>query len=709
MLPLIKKGVFSKSILILSGIAWVMMFCIVSGVLAQSLKNESGSAVSKTEDTSLATIVVTAQKRDEDAQKVPISMSVLPEMEISDAGMKDLKDLTLFTPNVYAKQSVNQNMLIIRGVSSHNVVLNTPAGLFVDGINYPMTFMQNPNLVDIERVEVLRGPQGTLYGRNTLSGAVNIITKQPGNDFTGKVFVEPSFYDVPGSNPFKYRGGISLSGPAVENTLYWGGAFQMEKSDGYVENIYDGDDEVAKVEHLNGQGKLRWTPNETLSINLLVNGFKSDDGYGYTRYIDGVSASDPFEINWNGTNNHWKDDHNGQALDVSWTGKTFNITSITTRNDFDTDFIYDGEHGALNYPDQYWRFDNVAYSQELRFSSVDDKSPLEWIVGVFGYREEWDAHAEYFGSVIKTDWGTKGYAIFGQTTYTVLEKLHLTGGLRFDSMTSDGGQNNSNVAGRYEADIDHNEFLPKVSASYDVTSNAICYATVSRGMMAGGYDYAFATSSDTLTFDPEYSWNYELGLKMTWFGGKLKANAAVYHIDIKDKQVQEWLSDPAVRKTTNAAEASSTGFELEVEARPFEGWRFFGGFGYSDSKIDDWVSDEMSGGTYDYSGKQMPYAPDYTFNAGAQYMHHTGFFGRVDFMGVGQFFTNAKEEDSGKVDSYELVNMKVGYDSESYQIALWAKNVLGEDYILQKTYYIGGHTVQDGEGRSVGVTLTYRF
>lgn len=708
MLPLIKKGAFSKSILILSVSAWVMMFCIVSGVLAQSPKKESGSAVSKTEDTSLATIVVTAQKKEEDVQKIPISMSVLPEMEISDAGMKDLKDLTFFTPNVYAKQSTNQNMLIIRGVSSHNVILNTPAGLFVDGISYPMTFMQNPNLMDVERVEVLRGPQGTLYGSNTLSGAVNIITKQPGNDFTGKVFVEPSFYDVPGSNPFKYRGGISLSGPIVEDTLYWGGAFQMEKSDGYVENVYDGDDKAAKIDHLNGHGKLRWTPNEALSINLLINGFKSDDGYGYTRYIDGDSASDQFTINWNGAN-HWKDEHNGQALDVRWTGETFNITSITTRNDFFTDFVNDGEFGLLNYPDQYWQFDNVSYSQELRFSSVGDATPLEWSVGVYGFSQEWDAHAEYFGSVINTDWDTKGYAIFGQTTYTVLEKLHLTGGLRFDSMSSDGGQDNSNVAGRYEADIDHNEFLPKFSASYDVTSNAMCYATVSRGMMSGGYDYAFATSSDTLTFDPEFSWNYELGLKMTWFGGKLKANAAVYYIDIKDKQVAEWLSGPAVRKITNAAKASSRGLELEVEAQPAKGWRIFSGFGYADAKIDDWVSDETTGGTYDYNGKKLTFAPEYTFNAGVQYMHHTGLFGRIDFMGVGEFYTDAKNEESNAVDHYELVNMKIGYETESYQIALWVKNILDEDYILSKSYYIGGNIVQDGEGRSIGMTLSYHF
>ena len=149
----------------------------------------------------LEEITVTAEKREQNIQNVPISMSVFDDIAIENAGINDITEMTYYAPNLYSKQNINNKMVIMRGISSHNVVLNTPVGLFVDDINYPMTFMQNPDLIDVERIEILRGPQGTLYGRNTEAGAIKIITKKPDNDFRGKVFLETGIYDTPYRNP----------------------------------------------------------------------------------------------------------------------------------------------------------------------------------------------------------------------------------------------------------------------------------------------------------------------------------------------------------------------------------------------------------------------------------------------------------------------------------------------------------------------------
>ena len=370
----------------------------------------------------LEEMVVTAQKREKNVQDVPISMDVFTGMQLEDAGIEDMTELTYFSPNLYSKQNINQNMVIIRGISSHNVVLNTPAGLFVDDINYPLTFMQNPDLLDIERVEILRGPQGTLYGRNTESGAINIITKQPDNELRGKVFGEYGIFDTSHGSPGFYRAGGSISGPMVRDKLFLGIAFQMEDSDGYVENVLNGDEKAAKVDHKTGQGTIRWTPTEQWDISLRLNGFKNDDGYGYLRYVDGPGQSDRHTINWDGAN-EWTDENNGQVLQVKYEGDAFNVISITARNDVETNFRNDGEFGPLPLPDQVFKFANTILSQELRISSPKNKGPFEWLAGLYGFKDENDVTAEFFGLARDTDFENKGYAVFGQSTYTFFERL----------------------------------------------------------------------------------------------------------------------------------------------------------------------------------------------------------------------------------------------------------------------------------------------
>ena len=661
---------------------------------------------SSLQDTSLESITVTAQKREENVQDVPISMSILSDMFINDAGIKDVTDLSFFTPNLYSQQVVNQNMMIIRGISSHSVALNTPVGLFVDDIGYPLMNMQNPDLLDIERVEVLRGPQGTLYGRNTEAGAVNIITKQPDNEVRGNVFVEPAFYDTPDQEIFSIRTGGSVSGPIVKDTLFFGVSCQYENSNGYTENIYNNDDKAAKIDHLNGHAKLRWKPSDPLDITMVLNGYENNDGFGYLRYIDGSAQSDRYKVNWDGSN-EWTDKNNGQALRINYSGTEYNLVSITTRNDYSTNFTYDGELGPTVYPDQVYMTEDTAYSQELRLSSADESRPLTWVAGVYGFTEEVDVLCEFFGSNYITNYEGDGFAVFGQGTYTLFDRFHLTAGLRYDYQEYEGEQTSSAIADPYGARFDHGEWLPKASISYDINASVMAYTTVARGMLAGGFDSAFASSSDTLTFKPEFTWNYETGLKTSWFDNRLTINAAVFYIDIENKQVQEYLNGGPLRYTTNAAKASSKGFELEMTARPAPGWQVFAGFGYADAQFEEWESEQTTGGTFDFEGKNLIHAPEYTFNAGVQYNHCSGFFGRVDVTGLGDYYTDAKN--TIKVDGYETFNLKFGYEGESFQVSIWCKNLFDEAYFTTKSYYIGGHTAQDGAPRMIGSTFIYRF
>ena len=686
-------------------LAWLTLLCLgmAPDAFAENAKfMDQVKEKTSQQEAEIHGIVVTAQKRAENVQDVPISMSVLPGDEIEDAGMENVYDLTYFTPNVYTKWG----MIIIRGVSSHGMVLNTPAGLFVDDINYPFTSMQNPDLMDIERVEILRGPQGTLYGRNTESGAVRVITKQPGNKLRGTVYVEPGFYNGPDRNTFLFNAGANVSGPVVKDKLFVGVAFETKDSDGYTKNIYKGNDKAGKIDHKTGQAKLRWTPSEKWDISFLVNAFEQDDGYGYSRHIDGSAQTDRYIINWNGPNLQ-KIENNGQALRVKYSADSFDLVSISVRNDYQQRLEYDGELGPEPYPDQFYKTINTYYSQEFRLSSPDKNTPFQWLVGVYGFSEEVDIDTDILGSIKNTDYDTEGFAVFGQATYTLFNRLHLTAGLRFDQQSSDGTQKSNLVADPYSADLESSVLLPKGSISFDVTQDLMLYTSVTKGFLSGGYNYGMASGADTLAWDPEYTWNYEIGMKSSWLDNKLTLNAAFYYIDITDKQVSEWLAGPAVRSITNAAKATSQGFELELALRPAIGWRIFGGIGYADATIDEWVSDEITGGTYDYSGKHLNFVPQYTYNVGAEYSHASGFFGRADLTGVSDFYIDEKNE--GKVSGHELVNLRLGYKSPSFEVALWCKNLFDNEYYLNKTSYIIGTMVSDGPPRSIGVRVTYRF
>lgn len=682
---------------------------IVLSVIVFSLP--CGAREEATDEQQLEEITVTAQKREENSQDIPISMDVFSDTDIEDAGIGDLRELTYFSPNIYSMQNTNQNMVFIRGISSHSVILNTSVGLFVDDINYPMSFMQNPDLLDVERIEILRGPQGTLYGRNTESGAIKVVTRQPGNEFSAKVYSEMGVYDTSHGNPFFIKAGTAMSGPVIKDKLFIGGAFQVIDTDGYTENIRNGNDKAGKKNHYTGQASLRWTPTEQMDISLKLNGSEQDNGYGYARYADGPDKTDRYRINWEG-NNEWKDENFGQALKINYKGHGFDVVSITTHNDFNTNFTNDDDFGPVTtvpgYPNQHFEFDNQAVSQELRLVSPEEQEKFQWLIGIFGFSDDNKAVAEFFGMSRETDFDTKGYALFGQATYSFLDRLRLTAGLRYDNQTSEGTQIYNYAPKAYSADCDHSELLPKATLAMDMTDTAMGYVTVARGMMAGGFDYAFATNSETLTFDPEFTWNYEVGIKTTWLNNRLKVNAALYYIDIKDKQVQEWLSGPGVRKITNAAKAHSQGAEMDLNFRLLPGLTIFGGLGISNARIDDWISDETGGGTYDYQDKYLTFAPTYTFNAGIKYSHSSGWYARTDILGVSDFYATPKN--TQKIDGYETANLTLGYQGESFGISLWCKNLFDKAYLTNKSEYTGGNTlVIDGQPRTIGTTISYRF
>lgn len=698
---------------------WFLFESIVAAIFAVTLAlnllsapSAAAQAKKADEEYKLETMTVTAQKKEENVQDVPMSMSVFSDIQLEDAGIKDTSDLVRFAPNVHLKESSAENVLIIRGISSFDTSIYSPAGFYVDDVNFPLHYMYNTELLDLERVEVLRGPQGTLYGRNSESGVINLVTKQPDNEFRAKLLSEYGSYD-------SWRFGANVSGPIAKDKLYLGLALQYKLSDGYMENKFNDDDESAEKDHKNGRATLRWTPTDQWDISLIADVMDTDDQNIQYRYRTGPFATDYYDIRHSATDEYSKQEGNGQTLRLKHKGNSFNLLSVTGLRNYEHKYNgsldqTDDPSAWFNWGETRFTYDIEHMSEEFRISSPDNHGPFEWLIGAYGFKEETDISQDRmaWGMAADTDIDIDGYAAFGQGTYTLFDKLHLTAGLRFDHQDLKGKMKGTGMSGPIDQDkdLDYDEFLPKFSIAYDFSKDIMAYVSASKGYMVGGYNYGYMpTNEDAFYYDAEYTWNYEAGIKSSWIDNKLLANLSIFYIYIDDKQVVEW-SMTLGTKIENAAEAHSQGIELELQARPVQGLDLFAGFGYTESKFDDWKALQMDGTIYDFEDNYLPNAPRYTYNLGAAYRHISGLFGRVDLLGTGKFYGDARN--NLKQEDYEIVNLRLGYEGDNIGISFWCTNLFDEEYVtaLYDLTNMGlGELVQDGEPRMLGVTVSYRF
>lgn len=670
----------------------------------------------KTSEVTIDEVIVTADKREQKAKDIPTSMSVFSGLQLEDGGIEDVQEMILFTPNIHMKSGIAAKSINIRGISNDADYIHSPVGVFVDGINYSMNMMQDVALYDVERVEILRGPQGTLYGKNTESGVINIITRQPDNNFRGSVYTDIGAYQPDHGSVMTYKGGFSFSGPIVRDRFFIGLAGEYEKSDGFRKNVYNGDEDFSRVDRKNVRLTTRWTPSKDLEVTTNADVLEVNNGLTGIRYLEGPFAVDYHEVNNSNSKNETIHDGDGQSVKVKYQADNFDITSITGRR-FHKGHVYnDGNSSPIEdgMNDIYYISDLL--SQELRFSS-NKESRFKWVSGIYVYNEDYDSYVDLptMYEIRDAEVESHGYAIFGQGTYSVTKKLHITAGLRYGYDKQDGtldydGMNfitGMRNAYSFSKEFDDDVLLPKLSVSYDVTPKVMTYVTAARGYYGGGYNTSYAYSSEDFAYGPEYTWNYEAGFKSSMLGDRLSVNFAAFYIDIKDKQVAQFNDVSHMMVVRNAAEAHSQGFEIEVHAKPAAGFDIFGGFGYTEIVFDDWEAlDYMGTVPYDYKDNEMPNAPKHTYNIGAQYRHPKGLFSRVDVSTSDSYYSDAKN--TQEIDGVTLVNLRFGYEGERYDIIFWGKNITDEEYITMGYPQVADKAT-DGPPRTIGTTLRWRF
>lgn len=667
-------------------------------VLAGAEDQAAESAKSPSKETKMEDITVTARKQKENVQDVPMSISVITQMDIEDKKIEDMYDVADFAPSLIIPDNgaSGTNSPYMRGIGADHGY-NVPVGLYIDGVPKLSTFGYDEAFLDIERVEILKGPQGTLYGKNNEAGVINIITRQPDNESRSKISIEVG-------EDSKRQFTANLAGPIKKDKVYFGLCTRYYEKEGFITNSDTGD-VVDDRKHLFGKAQLRFTPSDTLDISLIASRFEYDDGAlrqdltqaGAASYGLPFTGDRKVTSDLSGANESVSDT---QSMRILWDiNESLRLTSITARSVFDSKYTNDLDYSNLTLVHQ---LDDAVYSrfsQELRLDSTTGK--LKWLVGLYwdSDKDETDYVTESiypsYAGLTRRDIEGNSYSGFANASYPILKDLTLSAGIRYDKEEKEFKDYVNDIS----RDGEWDEISPKLSLSYNFNPNLMVYTSIAKGYRSGGFNPLTPTGSSYTTYDAESLWSYEIGEKLSLFDNRLVINGNLYYMDVSDMQVQEAIS-PRNTYLTNAAEATGKGVELEARARVMKGLDIMAGFAYNLLEFDTF---EDANGNYE--GNQNPYAPKFSYNVGFQYRNDRGYYVRADLIGYSRMYLDKANEYTRP--AYQIVNAKVGYETANFDIYLYSRNLFDENY--DSVGYFGGSYIIYSDPREVGLQMTFRY
>ena len=684
----------------------------------------------------LEAVLVSAEKNEAFLQQVPLSITALSSKKIKEYRLWNSRELTAIVPNLYAASSGDdRNVTGIRGIvtTSYDPAVAT----YIDGVNQFSLDTYIAQLSDIERIEVLRGPQGTLYGRNAMGGVINIISKQPGNRLSG--FGEINIGD---NGQQRYSAGLRF--PIVKNKLFMGLSAVYDQRDGFYTNAFNNTDFDDRNSML-GNYFIKWMPCSKWSLTMNVK-HQQNRNYGPFPLVNGIeeSFSNPFVLNQDAIGKMIDNSFNS-SLSVNYAGRSFNFSSQTAYQSnyryytkpLDGDFSpIDGVTIINDFGDKWNKVKVI--SQELKFTNpAASASRLKWTAGTYlFYQDNPTKQAVHFGndallvgapdvnfSIINSTKGkSSGIAFFGQGTYAITKKLSIVAGLRYDHEKKE-----YNILGQYQKDPDpnpqfdtrpdtsasasFNAFSPKLGLSYTINTNSNIFITYSRGYRTGGLT---ALSSDPsqpplFPYDPEYSNNIEAGIKNSLLGKRLQLNITAFYTRVTDAQVPTLILPDAVTITKNAGQLTSMGIELEVSAAPVKGLQVDYNFGYSNASYSN-LKLSQNGSVADLDGKKQIYTPEETSMLALQYEYAIGKKQLVRLTARAEWFFIGKQyfdlSNNIKQNDYSLYNIRFGITAKNTSLMFWARNLSDKKYIAY-AYDFGA--IHLGDPKTIGATLFYNF
>jgi iron complex outermembrane receptor protein len=712
----------------------------------------------------LEEVIVTATKRAESLQDIPVTVNAISATTIQEAGITDLLDVAALVPALTVSTNLNPFASAIRirgfGTSQNDPSLEASVAFIVDGVYMGRSGLGMSDLTDIERIEVLQGPQGTLYGKNSNAGVISVITKDPNRDET-EGYIEASLGDY---SLQKYVG--SVTGPITDSLAYLL-AGSWHEYDGWLES--DTGDDLNAAQDWNARGKLLWQPTDLLAIKFTASHVDRDtsccaaDATQTAAITDQLVAqglpvpkNDAFDYKNNvDVDSKFDLESNAANINLDYELDTATITALSSWNDYDYTTSTDADRSELSvlaivddkYTGQLW-------TQELRLSS-DLDGPMQYMVGSYYAYEKLTRSDNGNGAVIVGDdmiavggaqsglgpafgalaqpgdtvfinnkWITKSFAVFGQTTYSLSEQWTTTFGLRYTREDKEanlhsepfstaaaaavGGALVQRAFAAVDEDFhrDSDGFTWLANLTYFMTDEIMLFGSVTTGSKSGGFN-GVAGEDAPREFDDEDTTNYELGVKSQWLDNRLQINASAFYTVFDDLQFLAQQPSGVGTFVSNAAQGTSAGLDLNFSAAPWEFLMLSGGVQYLDA--------EYTKGELDELNLDVPYAPDWSGNIAATVMlpFAEGIaYLRSDYSYMGNHFTNATYQAASVRQDQNLVNVRLGWRNPDWDAALWVKNATDEAYSSLSgapIAYSGTEAQWLQAPRTYGVTVRYNF
>jgi outer membrane receptor protein involved in Fe transport len=664
----------------------------------------------KVPEIELGEVIINGSKSDIKLKDLPSSVSLMTQRTLKDDEIQSLTDITSIAPNLFMPDygSKLTTPIYIRGIGSK---INAPGvALYVDDVPYFEKASFKFDFFDIDRVEVLRGSQGTLYGRNTIGGVINVKTISP-FDFQG-VKARLGYGDFG-----QYESSVGVYQKLNEKFAF-SVAAMYKHYDGFYENEYT-DKPVDEADIASARLKLIWEPVSDLTATLISSVEYSEEG-GYPYAIYDSIEEEPLDINNNQYSSYTRT-MASNALVLKYDKKNYQIKMTTSHQmlddnqSIDQDFSPDSLYFVVQEQVQQM------VSNEIIARSKNNKM-YNWLFGAFNFQQRFDrsVDVDIYGpnmvSMKAYDHTITGNALFHESRLT-LGNLTITGGLRLDYEKDEYDYNydlkmGSNLIDQPDTihSRDYSEFLTKIAANYRFNGTNI-YGLVSQGYKPGGYNSSWdADHPKHMTFDNEKSINYEVGVKTSLLNKQLYADFAVYFIDWKDQQITKTNPSGIGTHLENAGRSFNKGVELTLKTIPFCGYVTTISYGYTHAQFKSYVENEET----NYNGNFLPYAPQHTVSvrfSKSYQLQNTDVLDRIRvsvlYTGNGKTYWDLDNEMSQKY--YGLFNAKVSFIKDKFALNFYRKNVFNTQYVTYAYQAFGNPYVQLGRPSYFGASLTYNF
>ena len=743
--------------MLLAGAAWT---ATAAGAYAQ----DDAAAGSEVEE-----VVITARRVSENLQEVPAAVSAFGEQSLERIQATDTTGLQGAVPNlniVQGRGSSNATNIYIRGVGQPDALqtFDPAVGLYVDDVYYSRIRGTNLDLLDLERVEVLRGPQGTLYGKNTIGGALKFVTRKPGDEFRASAQAAVGSY-----NQFELKGAVS--GPVVADQLSLGLSALMAKRDGYVH------DPVLKREYNDKntwgvRGALAWTPVEAVRVDVSIDYNKDDASLNVGKPLNNLTTlfggplltvpnDAPYDFlarTTPGLPNSTKLEHWGTSAQVQWNiTDALTFKSITAYRELKTDDYIDIDATQLEVGDVFVGVDQDQTSQE--FQLAYEGGPVTVVGGLFWMQENITSHQEAFADdlvgpvlgnptflrTIDDDLKTESWAAFVNASWDVTDALSLSAGVRYTEEEKTYSRSTStfsssplltaNPAFAFKnLNETWDDVSPMVSVDYKLADNVMLYARYAVGFKSGGFNGRANNPGEQAPYDPEQMNSLEAGLKSRFWDNRILFNFTVFTNDYQDFQarVSGTVTDPGTGLPSpeltviNAGSLKLSGAELEASVRPIDGLLLDAQVGYLNAEYDGFkdVRFTATGGKRDF--QEPAFSPKWTVRYGAQYTWNLGAAGDLTVGGQARFrsehalavdntLTNSRTRIDGLFqDEYWLFDARVVWEDADgrFNVGLYGQNIGDEVYKTdgQEFSSVGSiRTVYYGAPSTVTLRLGYKY